>query len=151
MIFSNCPQIYQTLPSLFNLWIDKTIHVNLLKKLRNGSQKAMTRNDQKRKLFEFAGITLEELNFWWVLAIWNHCALLSRQRAPNAAFYGTHSGHSADFFLLLIHYLQFFFAWHSEDFVFIIYKSFFDSFKMIMLCPVFAEIHLKNQKHILIF
>ena len=43
-----------------------------------------------------------------------------------------------------------FFAWHSEDFVFVIYKSFFASFKMIMLCPVFAEIHLKNQKHILI-
>ena len=50
------------------------------------------------------------------------------------------------FFLFIIYNL--FFAWHSEDFVFIIYKSFFASFKMIMLCPVFAEIHLKNQKHI---
>ena len=48
------------------------------------------------------------------------------------------------FFFLFIYIYNLFFAWHSEDFVFIIYKSFFDSFKMIMLCPVFAEIHLKN-------
>ena len=39
MIFSNCPQIYQNLPSLFNLWTDKIIHVNLCKKLHNQSQK----------------------------------------------------------------------------------------------------------------
>ena len=39
MIFSNCPWIYQNLPSLFNLWTDKTLHVNLSKKLRNRSQK----------------------------------------------------------------------------------------------------------------
>ena len=31
MIFSKCPKIYQNLPSLFNLWTDKTIHVNLYK------------------------------------------------------------------------------------------------------------------------
>ena len=31
MIFSNCPKIYQNLPSLFNLWTDKAIHVNLWK------------------------------------------------------------------------------------------------------------------------
>ena len=28
----HCPKIYQNLPSLFNLWTDKTIHVNLCKK-----------------------------------------------------------------------------------------------------------------------
>ena len=31
MIFSNCPWIYQNLSSLFKLWTDKTIHVNLCK------------------------------------------------------------------------------------------------------------------------
>ena len=46
--------------------------------------------------------------FRCVLAIWNHCALLSRQRAPNAAFYGTHSGHSADFFFFLFIIYNFF-------------------------------------------
>ena len=66
-------------------------------------------NDRKRKLVEFAGINFGGTYFRWVLAIWNHCALLSRQRAPNAAFYDTHSGHSADFFF----------------FLFIIYKIFF--------------------------
>ena len=39
MIDSNCPYIYQNLPSLFNLWTDKTIRVNLCKKLRNRTQK----------------------------------------------------------------------------------------------------------------
>ena len=34
-LFSNCPWIYQYFPSLFNLWTDKTIHVNLCKKLHN--------------------------------------------------------------------------------------------------------------------
>ena len=32
MIFSNCPKIYQNLPSLFNLRSDETVHVNLCKK-----------------------------------------------------------------------------------------------------------------------
>ena len=31
--------IHQNLPSLFNLWTDKTINVKLCKKLRNRSQK----------------------------------------------------------------------------------------------------------------
>ena len=31
--------LHQNLPSLFNLWTDKTIHVNLCKKLRNQSPK----------------------------------------------------------------------------------------------------------------
>ena len=41
MIFSNCSQIYQNLPSLFNLWTDKIIHANLCKKFRNWSQKVL--------------------------------------------------------------------------------------------------------------
>ena len=62
--------------------------------------------------------------FRWVLAIWNHCALLSRQRAPNAAFYGTHSGHSADFFFLLIHYLQnLFFLLDTVQILFSLFKK----------------------------
>ena len=82
-------------------------------------------NDRKRKLVEFAGINFGGTYFRWVLAIWNHCALLSRQRAPNAAFYDTHSGHSADFFSSYSLFTKSFFAWHSADFVFIIYKNFF--------------------------
>ena len=36
-------------------------------------------NDRKRNLYEFAGTCTEKLvkshhYFWWVLAIWNHCA-----------------------------------------------------------------------------
>ena len=39
MTFSYCPYIYQNLPSLFNLWTDKTIQVNLGKILHNQSKK----------------------------------------------------------------------------------------------------------------
>ena len=60
-----------------------------------------------------------------------------------------HTRDTVHFFFLFIIYKIFFFAWHSADFVFIIYKkNFFAISKMIMLCSVHAEIHLKNQKHI---
>ena len=56
-----------------------------------------------------------------------------------------HTRDTVHFFFLFIIYKIFFFAWHSADFVFIIYKkNFFAISKMIMLCSVHAEIHLKN-------
>ena len=76
----------------------------------------------------------------------------SKQTTSSKCCFLRHTlGTQCRFFFSYSLFTRSFFAWHSADFVFIIYKNFFAIFKMIMLCPVFAEIHLKNQKHVLIF